>query len=311
MSSNKNSTASRRDFIKKVGVASCGLFLGAPSILARNPLVDSSLNDLNFGIIGFGGKGYHAYNISSELSHIKFRAVCDINPKRRNYAQEIMGKKHPISVYEDYQEMIDKEQLDAVIINTPDMWHARQTIFCLSKGIHVYCEKTMAFNQEEAVEMVKAANMTDVKLQLGHQRRSSTNYIETFKLAHENKLLGRLTHAVGQWNQATYSRRAWNKQEIGDDILNKYGFDTYDEYINWRCHKSVSNGIIADLGAHQLDVYSWFFRANPHKIFISGSRDYYPADYTDHEDNVFVILEYNTPAGPARASYEVISNSSA
>ncbi|TVZ14929.1 Gfo/Idh/MocA family oxidoreductase [Maribacter sp. MAR_2009_72] len=309
MSTNKKDT--RRNFIKKTSTAGLGLAFGAPSIFAYNPLTNSSLNNLNFGIIGFGGKGGHAYSICAPLTHIKFKAVCDINPVNRAKAKEVMGEKHDIQVYEDYEEMIDKEKLDAVIINTPDMWHARQSIHCMKKGVHVYCEKTMAFNQEEAKEMVRVMNETGMKLQIGHQRRSTTNYLEAFKMAHDSNLFGRLTNAVGQWNNSRYSRRAWKKQEIDDTKLAKYGYGSYDEYANWRCFKSVSNGIIADLGAHQIDIYSWFFKANPHRIMIAGSRDYYPLSYTDHEDNVFVIFDYKTPQGPARAFYEVIANSSA
>ena len=75
----------------------------------------------------------------------------------------------------------DEKDLDAVIIATPDFWHAEQTIACLKAGLHVYCEKEMSNTLEGARKMVQAAKQTGKLLQIGHQRRSNPRYISVLK----------------------------------------------------------------------------------------------------------------------------------
>ena len=116
--------------------------------------------------------------------------------------------KHELNAYEDYREMLDKEkELDAVIIATPDFWHAQHAIDCLKAGKHVYCEKEMSNTLEGARSMVLAARETGKLLQIGHQRRSNPRYLHCYnKLITEAKLLGRIVTVYGQWNRARDAR---------------------------------------------------------------------------------------------------------
>ena len=108
------------------------------------------------------------------------------------------------NAYEDYREMLDKEKgLHAVIVATPDCWHAEHTVACLKAGLHVYCEKEMSNTLAGARQMVEAARKTGKLLQIGHQRRSSPIYnFCREKLLGEAKLLGRVTAINGQWNRS-------------------------------------------------------------------------------------------------------------
>ena len=100
--------------------------------------------------------------------------------------------------------MLDKEkELDAVVIATPDFWHAQHAVDCLKAGKHVYCEKEMSNTLEGARRMVLAARETGKLLQIGHQRRSNPRYLHCYdKLITEAKLLGRIVTVNGQWNRA-------------------------------------------------------------------------------------------------------------
>ena len=100
--------------------------------------------------------------------------------------------------------MLDKEkELDAVVIATPDFWHAQHAVDCLKAGKHVYCEKEMSNTLEGARAMVAAARETGKLLQIGHQRRSNPRYLHCYeKLLGEAKLLGRIVTINGQWNRA-------------------------------------------------------------------------------------------------------------
>jgi predicted dehydrogenase len=224
---------------------------------------------------------------------------------------EKFGQK--VNAYEDYRQMITKEKgLDAVLIATPDFWHAPQTVDCLSAGLHVYCEKEMSNTLEGARRMVRAARQTGNLLQIGHQRRSNPRYLHCYrKLIREAKLLGRITTVNGQWNRAVQPDNTWPKGAVIDGaILRKYGFRTMEEFRNWRWYRHLGGGPVVDLGSHQLDIYNWFLDTKPRTIVASGGIDYYDRKTHEWFDSVLATFEYETPQGKVRAFYQTISTNS-
>ncbi len=173
---------------------------------ANAAAASSNLSEINVALLGAGAQGQVLLDAMLRIPGLRFRAVCDIwkeyNQKRavntlRKYKFEVNG-------YEDYREMLDKEKdLDAVVIATPDFWHAPHTVDCLKAGKHVYCEKEMSNTLDGARSMVLAARETGKLLQIGHQRRSHPRYLHCYeKLLQEAKLLGRIVTVNGQWNRA-------------------------------------------------------------------------------------------------------------
>ena len=149
-----NNQIDRRNFISSSAAAGAG-FMIANSAIAQS----EGKKDINIALIGAGVQGQVLMNAILKLgknSGVKFRAVCDIWEKGnlRRVSRILTAYKrygHKGTAYVDYQEMLDKEtDLDAVLIATPDFWHARHTIACFEKGLHVYCEKEMS-NSIEAV----------------------------------------------------------------------------------------------------------------------------------------------------------------
>jgi predicted dehydrogenase len=303
---------SRRDFLKATGMVSAGLVL-APTILAQESKAPSG--DLNVAILGAGTQGLVLLEQAVRIPGIKFTAVCDIWPYSQKYASgRLRSYKHEVKVYTDYQDMLATEKgLDAVIVASPDWMHAEHTIACLKAGLNVYCEKEMSNDLAKAREMVLAARQTKKLLQIGHQRRSNPRYILCHdKLLNEAKLLGRVTHAYGQWNRsvaASAPRGIPKGQELDDATLKKYGYDTMDHFRNWRWCKKYGGGVIADLGSHQIDIFGWFLGSNPKSVMAAGGNDYYK-DF-EWPDNVMAIYEFQTPQGVARAYYQVLSTTGA
>ena len=124
---------------------------------------------LNVAQIGAGAQGEVLRDAMLKIPNLKFRAVCDIwtdyNLKRAVGIYRRAG--HEVNGYEDYREMLEKEkELDAVVIATPDFWHAPHAIDCLKAGKHVYCEKEMSNTLEGARSMVLAARETGKILQI-------------------------------------------------------------------------------------------------------------------------------------------------
>ena len=322
----------RRSFMHSTAAIGTGLFLATGACSKNEPAAAKAASaaasaptttgeDVNVAILGAGTQGQVLMNAVMKLgkeSGIKFRAVCDIWEKQnlRRVSRTLDAYKiygHKGTAYTDYREMLDKEAdgLDAVIIATPDFWHSEHTVACLEAGLHVYCEKEMSNTLEGARKMVNAAKKTGKLLQIGHQRRSNPRYIHCYeKFIKEAALLGRITTINGQWNRsksACDDNVAPPGTELDIATLNKYGFDSMEQFLNWRWYKGKGGGPIVDLGSHQIDIYSWFLDAVPISVMASGGVDY----WTDHEwyDNVMAIYEFQTKSGLVRAFYQTLTTS--
>ncbi|MCC5875514.1 MAG: Gfo/Idh/MocA family oxidoreductase, partial [Candidatus Sumerlaeia bacterium] len=271
----------------------------------------SGEDEIRIGLIGAGSQGRILINAANNIPNVRFVAVADVWEYSRTYASGILRAfDQPSTVYEDYREMIDKEDLDAVLIATPDWNHAPQTVDCLEAGLHVYCEKEMSNTLEGAQKMVRAARKTGKLLQIGHQRRSNPRYRHAERMIKYEKILGRVVAVNGQWNRPVQEPLGWPQRfTISEDELSRWGYDSMDQFVNWRWYKKYSGGPIVDLGSHQLEVYNWFLGATPKAVLASGGIDYYD-DGREWYDNVMVIYEYLTEQGPARAFYQVLNTSS-
>ncbi len=267
------------------------------------------LSDINVALLGGGDQGEVLLNSMLKIPGLRFRAICDIWTEYNQKKLVNRLKKYNFDAhgYEDYREMLDKEkELDAVVIATPDFWHATHAIDCLRAGKHVYCEKEMSNTLEGARRMVQAARETGKLLQIGHQRRSNPRYLHCYeKLLGEAKLLGRIVTAQGQWNRSVKPDNGWPaRYAIPEDRLKKFGFKSMQQFRNWRWYKGLGGGPIVDLGSHQIDIFNWFLGAQPSHVIASGGTDYYDPATHEWYDTVLAIYEYQTAAGKVRAYYK-------
>ncbi|MES2697972.1 MAG: Gfo/Idh/MocA family oxidoreductase [Verrucomicrobiota bacterium] len=312
-SSSPLSSLTRRDFLSTS--AKLGTVLVAAPYISRGAEVGAARNadTVNVALIGCGVEGKILTTATLPIPGIQFKAVCDIWPYNLNQSSRLLQKyKHEAKPFEDYREMLDQvKDLDAVIIATPDFVHAEHTNASLKAGKHVYCEKLMAHTVEAARSMVVTSRETKKLLQIGHQRRSNPRYLHARdKIVRDARLLGRLTNISGQWHRAVTDDLGTPKgQELSAEKLQKYGYANMHEYRNWRWFKKYAGGPVSDLGAHQIDVYNWMLGVNPQMCIASGGVDYYKT----HEwyDNAMAIYEYPTKEGIVRATYEVLTTTSA
>jgi predicted dehydrogenase len=301
----------RRTFLRSAAAAGAGLALSPHILLSQEAAAD----DINVALLGAGEQGQVLIDACLKIPGLRFKAVCDIwaeyNLKR--VSRRLKAYKHENNAYTDYQEMLAAEKdLDAVIVATPDFWHAEQTIAALKAGLHVYCEKEMSNTLEGARKMVQAAKETGKLLQIGHQRRSNPRYIHCYdKLLKEAEILGRITAVNGQWNRAARpDLGSPAKYAIDQATLQKYGFKDMHQFRNWRWYKGLGGGPIVDLGSHQIDIYNWFLEANPKSVLAGGGTDYYDKETHQWYDNVMAIYEYPTQTGTVRAFYQTITTNS-
>jgi predicted dehydrogenase len=319
----------RRDFLQ--GLASVpvlGLFayalnrqiravrkLKAAAAPKPKPRAGGSLSDIHVALLGAGAQGDALLNAMLKIPGLRFRAVCDIwkEYNQKKAANLLQKYGHRVNRYEDYRDMLSREKdLDAVVIATPDFWHADHAAACLEAGLHVYCEKEMSNTLEGAMKMARAARRTGRLLQIGHQRRSNPRYLHCFeKLVKETGMLGRIVTVGGQWNRSVQPDLGWPKKaEIEAGILMRYGYRNMHRFRNWRWYKGMGGGPIVDLGSHQIDIYNWFLDALPRSVTASGGTDYY--DQRTHEwyDTVMAVFEYATGQGTVRAYYQTQTTNS-
>ena len=313
MNNQKNKKAmDRRSFLRSTAAIGAGIVFAPQSF---GQATASGTDDINVALLGSGAQGQVLLNACLKIPCVRFKAVCDIweayNQRRVSRLLKKYGHEH--STYVDYAEMLDNQKdLDAVLIATPDFWHAEHTVACLKAGLHVYCEKEMSNTLEGARKMVQAAKETGKLLQIGHQRRSNPRYIHCYeKLLKQAKILGRITTVNGQWNRAARPPLGSpEKYAIDQATLEKYGFKSMHQFRNWRWYKGLGGGPIVDLGSHQIDIYSWFLEANPKSVIAAGGTDYYDKATHQWYDNVMAIYEYETSQGVVRAFYQTITTNS-
>ena len=286
----------------------------APNILRQ--VKAGEPDEIRVALLGAGAQGQVLMQDCLKIPGVRFKAVCDIweayNQGRTSKILNAYG--HTNNAYVDYKEMLDKEagNLDAVIVATPDFWHAEHAIACMEAGLHVYCEKEMSNELAKAKQMVEAQKATGKLLQIGHQRRSNPRYIQCYeKLIKEAKILGRPTTVNGQWNRSAHQFDGWpTGSDIPQATLEKYGFKSMEQFRNWRWFKGLGGGPIVDLGSHQIDVYNWFLEAQPRSVIASGGTDYYDKGTHQWYDTVMAIYEYETAQGVVRAFYQTLTTNS-
>jgi predicted dehydrogenase len=306
----------RREFIGTTAVAGAGLLLTSCSPDPNQKTAaqkNSPLSKLNIALIGCGAEGQILLDSLLVIEGIQLVAVVDVWDYNRNSnVRRLKSQGVEVKGYENFEELLAHEKdLQAVIVATPDFWHAPITNACLKAGLHVYCEKMMSNTIEGARSMVQTMRETGKLLQIGHQRRSNPRYMFALsRLIQEAKLCGRLTAANGQWNRAVTADLGWpKKSEMSPEGLAKYGYKDMHQFRNWRWFKGLGGGPLSDLGAHQIDIFNWWFGMTPKSVTASGGVDY----YKNHEwyDNAMVIYEYPLETGMARAFYEVLTTTSA
>jgi len=302
----------RRSFISASAAAGVGLLI--PKI-SKARVRNKQPSDINVALIGAGAQGQVILHACLKIPGLRFKAVCDIwtSFNQRRAVRLLKKYGHDLKGYVDYQDMLAAEkELDAVIVASPDFWHAEQTINCLKAGLHVYCEKEMSNSLEEAKQMVITSRETGKLLQIGHQRRSNPRYIHCYdKIIKEAEILGRITTINAQWNRSVQPDLGWPKKYIiPPDILRKYGFESMHQFRNWRWFKKLGGGPIVDLGSHQIDIFNWFLESVPESVVASGGIDYYDSKAHEWYDTVMAIYKFKTNRGTVRAFYQTLTTNS-
>lgn len=272
----------RREFIH--GSAAIAAALGVPLTASaeaqeRRAAAGRDARPVNCAFIGVGSQGSFDMKRALSVPGVKMVAVCDIYPPHLERAR----KQAPGSEgYPDYRSLLDRKDVEAVLVATPLHMHAPIVLDALKAGKHVFSEKMMAYTIEDAKRMARAAIAGKRVLQIGHQRRSNIIYNHGWELIHKAKALGNVTHVRAQWNR----NGKWRRDPVPRD--------TDDRHWNWRMYREYSHGLMAELGTHQIHVANWYLGEYPSAVVGIGGIDYWKDGRTVF-DNVEVVYEY--PSG--------------
>jgi len=249
----------RRDFLKETAVAGAtAAVLGglAPArVLGAN-------DKIRVGAMGTGGRCQSLMKIFADNPSVDLVAVCDVYGPRRDKALKIAGPD--AKSYLDYHELLDRKDVDAVIIGSPDHWHKQMLIDAVHAGKDAYLEKPIMHSIEEGVEMVRAVEETKRIVQTGTQQRSWPHWIMGKQIIDSGKL-GRITFVHTYWYQdytlflpvlpaVDQSQLDW-KRFLGDAPDQPF---TLEKFHWWRWFWDFGGGILTDLLTHWIDVIQWY-----------------------------------------------------
>ena len=291
---NKTSDQSRRSFLGKFtrGVVGASLF---PSVLTaadkqkniqelkRLRETFSPNDNIQIGLIGAGGMGVADATTAITVPGVKLVAACDLYDGRLAEAKQKWG--NDIFTTRDYREILERKDIDAVIIATPDHWHKDISVAAMNKGKSAYCEKPMVHDITEGADVVAAQNKNKVVYEVGSQGVSSLGNEKAKELLKDGAI-GELNYAEGFWARMS-PFGAWqypipadaSQKTVGWDAFvsntNKRAFDPI-RFFRWRNYKDYGTGVSGDLFVHLFSSLHFITNSiGPEKITATGGLRYW------------------------------------
>ena len=318
----------RRDFLKRTGAISTGMALGSRAVAGSAAKLNTArvigANDrINVGLIGCGGRGTQDAKSFTEYGEqnnnaCQIVAVCDVYEKRKRAAAERYNAK----AFLDYRELLALPEVDAVIVATPDHWHARIALDAMDQDKDVYLEKPMVHTTKEVREVVQTARETKRVVQVGSQTTSADQWWKA-KKAIADGMIGKMIMSQGSYHRNSIEGE-WNWPIDADAGPDKKG----DNYIDWktwlgpapsrpydadrffrfRKYWDYSGGIATDLFFHVIAPLNicWDKPQYPSKVVASGGK-YIFSDDREVPDTFHLMAEY--PEGHSLVLSSSMANS--
>ncbi|MBR0531599.1 MAG: Gfo/Idh/MocA family oxidoreductase [Bacteroidales bacterium] len=319
----------RRDFLKASAIGAAGIMMpaGIVGASAASKVAKKSANGkINMGFIGLGQQAMYLLSGFMSMDDVRVVAGCDVYDIKRDrfvkrvtkYYQEKGEKKVKVDVYEDYQDVLARPDVDAVVIAVPDHQHAIIAIAACKAGKDVYLEKPMTLTIYEGQQLVKAVRKYNRILQVGSQQRSSDEFLLAATHAREGDLgqIQKIKVYVGRNDVNPYSAAPvpcnlpkmevpaglnWDKW-LGPLPTSVYYHSNLDPIVSdehneqlwgaWRWYKPMGGGLMTDWGAHMFDIAQWMIGKDG-----NGPVEIIPAGYSFYDhltykyDNGIIVTE--------------------
>ena len=298
-------SSDRRKFLKtslQAGIA----FTIIPRFVMGGKGYTAPSDKLVLGFIGTGKQGRGLADSFLPLATII--AAADADSQKLDLFQSIVEKKYAelnnqskfkgFAQYKDFQKLLERKDIDAVVIATPDHWHAIASILAANEHKHVYCEKPLAHSIEEGRSMVNAMHKNQMILQTGSMQRSWTNFRHACELV-RNGYIGDIKEVLVNVGSAAIADDLpgqpvpavldWDRW-VGPAPFKPFNSELsppveQDIYPNWRNYKEYGGGILSDWGAHMFDIAQWGLGMD-----TSGPVRLFPPDHADNH-NLRMVYE--------------------
>jgi predicted dehydrogenase len=264
-------------------------------------------NNIQIALIGAGGMGQGDTHMATHVPGVKLMAVADIYDGRRERCQEVWGSQ--VSTTRDFREILVRKDIDAVIIATPDHWHAPITIAALNAGKDVYCEKPMVHDISEGPQVIEAMKKSGHILQIGSQYASSAAFQKARELLAEGSI-GEL-NLVEAWLDRNTAIGAWQYSLPTDDTPDRIDWDRFlgnapkrpfepIRLFRWRNYNDYGTGLAGDLYVHLLTgLHVVTGSLGPTRVYSVGGTRFWK-DGRDAPDVMLCTMDYpkseSTPA---------------
>lgn len=313
--------SSRRKFFKQLGGSAALLTTASLQSFAAKEQHERrilqaqkriSANDkVRIATIGMGIMGYNDTNTARKVPGVELVAACDLYSGRLERAKELYGQN--IATTKHYEELLDRKDIDAVIVATSDNWHSKICIDAMRKGKAVYSEKPMVHKIEQGWDVINAQKETKMVMQVGSQHISSVVSAKA-KEEFEKGSIGQINSveaffdrqdALGAWEytiplDSSPSTVDWERYQMLDK--KKIPYDE-KQFFWWRNYRERGTGVAGDLFVHLLTQLHYITSSmGPSKIFSLGGLTYWK-DGRNVPDVMNAILEY--PETPKHSAFQV------
>jgi predicted dehydrogenase len=272
----KSHRLNRRHFISTAALAAAPLIL--PSRVWSAAVKPN--DRISLGFIGMGKMNRDHLNGFLRNKETQVVAVCEVDTNRREHAQKTANDFYAkqagnasykgCAAYNDFRELLARKDIDAVVIATPDHWHAFTSIAAAQSGKDVYCEKPLCQSIKEARAMANAVRQHQRVFQTGSQQRSSSEFRVACELV-RNGVIGKINAievAIGGPGipcnlppEPDEPGLDWNLW-LGPAPMRPYHSElsprgVHDHFPNWRRYREYGGGMVTDWGAHHFDIAQW------------------------------------------------------
>jgi predicted dehydrogenase len=266
--------ASRRDFVKSAAL-STGL-TAAPAV--RPSWGRSNPNDqINIAVVGFRGRGKDHYRTFAKMPGVRVAYLCDIDerlfPDAVADVEKIAGNRPATEV--DFRKLIEKKDLDAVSIATPDHWHGLQTIWACQAGKDVYVEKPISYTVLEGRKMVEAARKYNRMVQAGLNMRSNRRTRSGVRFVQEGRfgpvyrvkaVVYRGRASIGRVSESSIPNGVHWDLFLGPATYRAFNLSRF--HYGWHYFWDTSTTEVGANGVHQTDILRWALSKNVHPVKI-------------------------------------------
>ncbi len=295
----------RRNFVQATSIASSLAMAGAQSVRKR------SANDrIQMACIGFGIMGQGDVRTTTSLPGVELVAVSDVYEGRLTAARERYGDQ--VFTSRDYREVLARPGVDAVIVATPDHWHARIAADAMAAGKDVYCQKPMVQKVDDGHLVIDAQKKTGRILQVGSQRVSSVLYAKAKDLI-KSGAIGEVHMIEAFWDRNS-PQGAWQYSIPPDASPQTIDWDRFlgsapkrpfepVRLFRWRNYREYGTGIAGDLFVHQFSGIHFVMNSlGPQRVCASGGT-YFWKDGRDVPDLMMGMFDY--PATDVHPAFQI------